>query len=224
MTKVLNHHPSAEMLVEFSAGTLDTATAICVSAHLHHCKCCRDEVARLNQVGSQLMAEPTAETVDENLFDKVMAKIDQSQPAVEANPEPEPEPAINGFPAHVNKLIFNAKKAPVWKRLSKSMEEAKLYTGQDKFEVALHKICAGGVTPKHNHRGLEYTVVLKGSFSDEKSVYTEGDFIIRKSGDVHQPMGAKNGECICLSAQEAPIRLTSLLGWFLNPWLRIKPA
>jgi putative transcriptional regulator len=104
------------------------------------------------------------------------------------------------------------------------MEEAKLFTGQGKFEVALHKICAGGVTPKHGHRGLEYTVVLKGSFSDENSVYTEGDFIIRKPGDIHQPMGAKNGECICLSAQEAPIKLTSLLGFFLNPWLRIKPS
>jgi putative transcriptional regulator len=104
------------------------------------------------------------------------------------------------------------------------MQEAKLYTGQDKFEVALHKICAGGVTPKHDHRGLEYTVVLKGSFSDEKSVYAEGDFITREPGDVHQPMGAKNGECICLSAQEAPIRLTSILGLFLNPWLRVKPS
>ena len=222
MTKVLNHHPTTDMLIEFSAGTLETATAICVSAHLHYCKCCRDEVARLNEVGSKLMSTSTPVSVDEGLFDKVMSKIDQTPP--KTAPEPSPESVFNDFPAHVNKLINNAKKTPVWKRLSKSMEEAKLQTGQSKFEVALHKICAGGVTPKHNHRGLEYTVVLKGSFSDEKSVYTVGDFIKRRPGDVHQPMGAKNGECICLSAQEAPIRLTSLLGFFLNPWLKIKPS
>lgn len=222
MTKVLNHHPSREMLVEFSAGTLDTATSICVSAHLHFCKCCRDEVARLDEVGSQLMAISSPGTIDDGLFDKVMAKIDQPL----STPEPAPmlKQGISGFPAHVNKLINNATKTPVWKKLSKSMEEAKLFTGQSKFEVALHKICAGGVTPKHDHRGLEYTVVLKGSFSDEKSVYSEGDFIVREPGDVHQPMGAKNGECICLSAQEAPIRLTSFLGYLLNPWLRIKPS
>lgn len=222
MTKVLNHHPSREMLVEFSAGTLDTATSICVSAHLHFCKCCRDEVARLDEVGSQLMAISSPGTIDDGLFDKVMAKIDQPL----STPEPAPmlKQGISGFPAHVNKLINNATKTPVWKKLSKSMEEAKLFTGQSKFEVALYKICAGGVTPKHDHRGLEYTVVLKGSFSDEKSVYTEGDFIVREPGDVHQPMGAKNGECICLSAQEAPIRLTSFLGYLLNPWLRIKPS
>lgn len=222
MTKFLNHHPTREMLVEFSAGTLDTATSICVSAHLHFCKCCRDEVARLNEVGAQLMVESSPEAIDDGLFDKVMAKIDEPQPKVEA--EPVKKTGVVGFPAHVNTLIHSANKTPVWKRLSKSMQEAKLYTGQNKFEVALHKICAGGVTPKHNHRGLEYTVVLKGSFSDEKSVYTEGDFIIRKPGDVHQPMGAKNGECICLSVQEAPIRLTSLFGVFLNPWLRVNPS
>jgi putative transcriptional regulator len=210
------------MLVEFSAGTLDTATSICVAAHLHFCKCCRDEVARLDEVGSQLMAISSPETIDDALFDKIMAKIDDPQPAVNATPTM--KTGVSGFPVHVNKLLHSSAKTPVWKRLSKSMHEAKLFTGQDKFEVALHKICAGGVTPKHNHRGLEYTVVLKGSFSDEKSVYTEGDFIIRKPGDVHQPMGAKNGECICLSAQEAPIKLTSLLGYFLNPWLRVNPS
>lgn len=222
MTKVLNHHPSREMLVEFSAGTLDTATSICVSAHLHFCKCCRDEVARLDEVGSQLMAISTPEIIDDDLFDKVMAKIDQSQPISE--PAPMKNAGTSEFPAHVNKLINNSTTTPVWKKLSKSMEEAKLHTGQSKFEVALHKICAGGATPKHDHRGVEYTVVLKGSFSDEKSVYTEGDFIVRNPGDVHQPMSAKNGECICLSAQEAPIRLTSFLGYFLNPWLRIRPS
>jgi putative transcriptional regulator len=210
------------MLVEFSAGTLDTATSICVAAHLHFCKCCRDEVARLDEVGSQLMAISSPETIDDALFDKIMAKIDDPQSTVDATPTM--KTGVSGFPVHVNKLLHSSAKTPVWKRLSKSMQEAKLFTGQDKFEVALHKICAGGVTPKHDHRGLEYTVVLKGSFSDEKSVYTEGDFIIRKPGDVHQPMGAKNGECICLSAQEAPIKLTSLLGYFLNPWLRVNPS
>ena len=221
MSKVLNHHPSIEMLVEFSAGTLDTATSICVASHLHFCASCRAEVARLDQVGAQLMAISSPERVDDSIFEEVMRKIDEGhieEPVVEQNK------GIQGFPDLINTLIHDAAETPIWKRLSKSMEVAKLFTGQDKFEVALHKICAGGTTPKHDHRGTEYTVVLKGSFSDEKSVYTEGDFIVREPGDVHQPMGAKNGECICLSAQEAPIKLTSPLGFFLNPWLRVKPA
>ena len=110
-----------------------------------------------------------------------------------------------------------------WKRLSSSVDVARFKTGQDDFEVALHKICAGGKTPKHDHEGLEYTVVLKGSFSDENAVYREGDFLLRQPGDVHQPMGAQNGECICLSALSAPIKPTSPLGFLMKPWLRINP-
>ena len=75
----------------------------------------------------------------------------------------------------------------------------------------------------HDHQGLEYTVVLKGSFSDERSVYTEGDFILRKPGQPHQPIGAQNGECICLSAQSAPIKLTGPFGFIMNRWLQIHP-
>ena len=88
MSKVLNHHPSIEMLVEFSAGTLDTATSICVASHLHFCASCRAEVARLDQVGAQLMAISSPERVDDSIFEEVMRKIDEGhteEPVVEQN-------------------------------------------------------------------------------------------------------------------------------------------
>ena len=221
MSHDLNHHPDNAMLVEFSAGTLDTATSICVSAHLHYCEKCRNEVLRLNQVGSQLMTEAEPTEVDADLLDKVMAKIDSAEAAPE--PKAEAETTVQGFPHAVSKLIKNPQYKPVWKRLSSSVDIARFKTGQSDFEVALHKICAGGKTPKHDHGGLEYTVVLKGSFSDEQSVYKEGDFLIRQPGDVHQPMGAQNGECICLSALKAPIKLSNPFGFLMKPFLRINP-
>ena len=217
------HCPSAEMLIEFSAGTLETAASICVSAHLHYCKKCRSELLKLNEIGSQLMAQSVPAQVDntESLLATVIDKIDQL-------PEPEVSKVNQRtggeLPQAVEKMIDAAPQPPVWRRLSKSLDVKRLISGQNRFEVALHKIHAGGKTPQHDHHGTEYTVVLKGSFSDEHSVYSEGDFIVRKPGDIHQPMGAKNGECICLSALEAPIRLTSRLGFLLKPWLRINPV
>ncbi len=222
MSKNPTHHPSTEMLLEFAAGTLDTATSICVSAHLHFCSSCREELASLNELGAQLMADAQPTVVDDSLLDSVMAKIDSS-PVDKDLPEIHPSVEQNAFPLCVEKLVSSPENVPVWKRLSKSVNIARLVTGQDKFEVALHRICAGGKTPEHDHHGLEYTVVLKGCFSDERSVYNEGDFIVRNPGDVHQPMGAKNGECICLSALEAPIKLTNPLGFFLKPMLNTNP-
>ena len=220
MSKNPLHHPTTEMLLEFAAGTLDTAASICVSAHLHFCPKCRAELQNLSVIGAQLMAETQSEEVDDALLSAVMEKIDAMPSETVHKPEATAEGA---YPNCVEKLISNAPRAPVWKRLSKSVNIARLFTGQNKYEVALHQICAGGKTPKHDHNGTEYTVVLQGCFSDERSVYNEGDFIVRKPGDVHQPMGANNGDCICLSALEAPIKVTNPFGFFLKPFLRINP-
>jgi putative transcriptional regulator len=206
------------MLIEFSAGTLGTAASICVSAHLHYCSSCRAKLLRLDQVGSQMMSEAEPIEVADNAFDNLMEKIDSAGKA-----KPEENTPSDDLPFSVNKLINTTLLSKNWKRLSSSVDVARFKTGQEEFEVALHKICAGGKTPKHGHEGLEYTVVLKGSFSDENAVYREGDFLLRQPGDVHQPMGEQNGECICLSALSAPIVPTSPLGFLMKPWLRINP-
>jgi putative transcriptional regulator len=213
-----NHHPDENMLIEFSAGTLDTAASICVSAHLHFCSSCRAKLLRLDQVGSQLMSQAEPVEVTDDALALVMEKIDSGD-----NAAPKAADFDGDMPFSVNKLIDTSLVNKNWKRLSSSVDVARFKTGQENFEVALHKICAGGKTPKHDHEGLEYTVVLKGSFSDEKAVYREGDFLLRQPGDVHQPMGAQNGECICLSALSAPIKPTSPLGFLMKPWLRINP-
>jgi len=182
---------------------------------------------RLDQVGSQLMCEANPIDLDDGAFDAMMEKIDSdsldSSPGRSACAKTESSENLLGFPYAVSKLVKNNLVSKTWKRLSGSVDIARFKTGQEEFEVALHKICAGGKTPKHDHKGLEYTVVLKGSFSDESAVYREGDFLVRKPGDVHQPMGAQNGECICLSALSAPIKLTNPLGFLMKPWLRINP-
>jgi putative transcriptional regulator len=211
-------HPDETMLLEFSAGTLATAPSICVSAHLHFCSKCRTQLLRLDQVGAQLMTEAKPLEMKEDAFDTLMANLDSSK-QISAKVDSK----RTGYPFSVSKLMKNNLVSQTWKRLSASVDVARFETGQNEFEVALHKICAGGKTPKHDHHGLEYTVVLKGSFSDENAVYREGDFLVRQPGDVHQPMGAQNGECICLSALSAPIKLTNPLGFLMKPWLRINP-
>lgn len=211
-------HPDETMLLEFSAGTLATAPSICVSAHLHFCSKCRAQLLRLDQVGSQLMSEAKPLELEEDTFDKVMANLDSSTQIVA-----KVDSKRTSYPFSVSKLMKSNLVSQTWKRLTASVDVARFETGQSEYEVALHKICAGGKTPKHDHHGMEYTVVLKGSFSDENAVYREGDFLVREPGDVHQPMGAQNGECICLSALSAPIKLTNPFGFLIKPWLRINP-
>ena len=212
--------PDTEMLVEFSAGVLGPAESICVSAHLHFCSKCRETLLQLDQLGSKFLADSEPEQCEvKNSFDDVMNKIESlGEPPTEVGASSEFH-----FAPVVDRLMKFNPQSLSWKRLSSSVDTARLETGQDKFEVSLHKICAGGKAPVHDHQGLEYTVVLKGSFSDERSVYREGDFILREPGQPHQPIGAQNGECICLSAQSAPIKLTGPFGFIMNRWLQIHP-
>ena len=211
--------PDTEMLVEFSAGVLGPAESICVSAHLHFCSKCRETLLQLDQLGSKLLADSETDEVGIKSFDDVMNKIESLD---ELPKEDDPSSEVQFAPVVDRLMKFNLESLK-WKKLSSSVDTARLETGQEKFEVSLHKICAGGKAPVHDHQGLEYTVVLKGSFSDERSVYTEGDFILRKPGQPHQPIGAQNGECICLSAQSAPIKLAGPFGFIMNRWLQIHP-
>ena len=132
------------------------------------CDQCRNELMRLDQVASQLMTEAEPQTIDEDLFDAVMSKID-ALPEAPTKVETEEK---SDFPHTVTKLINETESAPSWRRMSSSVDVARVRTGQNKYEVALHRICAGGKPPHHGHNGTEFTVVLKGSFSDEQAVYS----------------------------------------------------
>ena len=77
-------------------------------------------------------------------------------------------------------------------------------------EVALQKISAGAKVPAHDHCGVELTVVLRGSFSDSDGLYQEGDFLLKSPGEVHQPHACSHEDCLCLTVQNAPIRMTEV--------------
>ena len=126
------------------------------------------------------------------------------------------------LPPVISKLI-GKKSSLSWQKLSQSLKIARLKTGQNSCEVSLHKISAGGKVMAHDHNGPEYTLVLKGSFSDENGMYQPGDFLLKQPGEEHKPYAAANRDCLCLTVIEAPVKFTGLLGRLLNPFIRLQP-
>ena len=51
--------------------------------------------------------------------------------------------------------------------------------------TALFRTAPGATLPKHRHRGIEQTFVLKGSLIDDDGVCTAGNFVWRDVGSVH---------------------------------------
>ena len=221
---MIKHHPNTNILFEYAAGSLGLAQSIAVAAHLHFCPHCRQQVGAFEELGAAVMLNADDPEVSDELFDSIMQKVESedSMPAAAPKQADQPHDSLRGLPSVVAQII--GKKSNLqWKKLSKSLQIAPLKTGQHRCEVSLHKINAGGKVMSHDHKGLEYTLVLKGSFSDENGVYHPGDFLLKQPGEEHRPYATANRDCLCLTVVEAPVKFTGIFSRLLNPLLRLQP-
>lgn len=227
--KMIGYHPNENLLIEYAAGTLPEAQALAVKTHLHYCDECAKRVERLQMLGSQLFSEHVEadETASDELFDNILARLDSVKEPVNPSKtslkgELNKSEANRDLPDVLGKLIPKPSLVK-WKTVSKGLKSAALRLGQGSHQVSLHKISAGNKVVHHDHRREEITVVLRGSFSDETGVYKAGDFVYREPGQTHRPMASLNEDCLCLSVEAAPIKITGWLGYLLNPFMRFRP-
>ena len=235
---MIKHHPDDNMLTEYSSGSLAWALGISVAAHIQLCPHCRQRVDQLNKLGGTILTNSIAERVEPNTFTNLMDKI-RAQPSapsaekISAAPTAnyvqqqaktkQQDPMFSHMPKVITKLLPGDGKLK-WRRASSTLKTAQLKTGQTQYEVAFQKISSGGKVLEHDHSGLEVTLVLFGSFSDENGIYTKGDFLVRTPGEVHRPTATLNEDCLCLSVCEAPVKITGLWGKVINPFLGFHPA
>jgi len=225
---MIHHHPDDNLLTEYASGSLAWALSISVSAHLQLCPQCRQRVSALNTLGGALLTSVASEAVAPDSFSRLMSRIhteSSSEKKVMNKAREDDElpaaykydPMLNRLPKVVAKLLpVNGKLK--WQRVSPSLKTARLVAGQEEYEVAFQRIRSGGTVVEHDHRGLEVTLVLHGSFSDENGIYHEGDFLVRNAGEVHRPTATLNQDCLCLSVVAAPVAVTGFLGKVINPF------
>lgn len=230
------YHPDENLLVEFVSGSLPIAQAVAIRAHLHFCTQCQQSVQRMEHVGAAMLDNLNPVALEESSFSNILSAIDGLQtPDVSPNNasnEKSVEAANNGddvkddelheLPKVVSTLL--TRNQLKWHKVSRTLKNAPLTVGQKEFEVSLQRIKAGSSVPEHDHGGMEITVVLKGSFSDTQGIYQEGDFLVKQEGDIHQPISARNVDCLCLAVQESPVKLTGFLGKLMNPFIKLRAA
>lgn len=218
---MLNYHPSTELLIDYSAGSLSLAHSLSIATHLEQCKTCRQNIAKLEQIGSHLFNQTNLvtksnklEQLKHNLFDRLddLEPSAKAESATQANNSRVPKSLRQFIPVDYDSLN--------WLRLSSSFQVATLCKDTDGRQVALTRVRAGCSIPNHAHTGDETTLVLEGSFSDEDGIYRKGDFIYRNQKHKHKPVVTKDAECICLTVLDAPIQFTGFFTRWLNPILR----
>ncbi|MCB1332225.1 MAG: ChrR family anti-sigma-E factor [Roseivivax sp.] len=211
MSSITHHVPDA-MLAAYAAGALPQAFSTVVATHVSLCPECRAGMEAHHGAGGALLEDTPEATVTQGTRDAVLALLDM--PFV-----PEPVYERRGiYPGPVAELLKG--QPPQWKTLGMGVRQSILSETRD-GSVRLLSIPPGQAVPDHGHNGIEMTLVLQGSFTDETGRFAAGDLEVADETLEHTPVADAGETCICLAATDAPLRFRALVPRLLQPIFRI---
>ncbi len=214
----MSHHVSDELLMEYEAGNLAEGWSLAVATHLTFCPECRERARAASAVGGALLDGLETASIRATSFDAVMAMID----APDQKPEvPSSKPERTNVPSPLWSYIGNDLDAIRWKPIGTAGHQALISTGENKTSVRLLRIPAGSPVPEHGHRGLELTVVLRGTLVDGDERFGVGEIEEADADVEHTPCAGPEEECICLAVTDAPLRFRSIVVRLAQPFLGI---
>lgn len=208
----INHHTPDALLAAYAAGTLPHAFAVVVASHVSLCEQCRAGLHAHQAVGGLLLEDTETTAVSSGLKNDVLALLD-------APFTPEPVYERSGvYPGPVMEALKG--RAPRWKSLGMGVRQD-ILSENNQGSVRLLLIPPGQAVPDHGHNGMELTLVLQGSFSDETGRFGVGDLEIADEELEHTPVADPGEACICLAATDARLRFNALVPRLLQPIFRI---
>ncbi|TNE64363.1 MAG: transcriptional regulator [Alphaproteobacteria bacterium] len=215
-------HIPDEWLVSYAAGALSDAQALLVATHVDYHPGLKARVAEAEAIGGALLEGVAPKPMKTDAFDDLMARIDML-PDDEEAPAP-PSAAERGLDTDIPPVLADYLGRRLddmnWRLMGPGMRQCRLAKGKDGECLWLLRARGGTVMPMHDHRGTEFTLVLRGSYHVGDQQFTPGLLEIAASDlKDHQPMIDEGEDCICLVITEAPIRIHSLLGRMVQPFI-----
>jgi putative transcriptional regulator len=198
----IQHHPEDALLTDYAAGAQADGMELILATHLTFCAQCRETVSFCEQIGGVLLEDLAGVVMTEDSLSKTLARLD--------NPVPEVMPPSNdNTPAPLRAVLGGDLSQVTWRRMGSSLAYVTL-ARRGTQAVRLLRGAPGTDTGRHSHRGLEYTLVLKGGFTDETGSYGPGDFQCASPAVSHNPIADPGEGCINLAVTTAPLRFE---GW-----------
>ncbi|NNE79276.1 MAG: transcriptional regulator [Silicimonas sp.] len=211
MTAITHHIPDP-MLAAYAAGSLPTPYSMVVASHVSLCAECRASLEAHHALGGAVLEDAAVSAVSDHLKSDILAMLDEPF-------TPKPVYERSGvFPGPVVEALKG--KPPRWKTLGMGVKQ-NILSADEQGSVRLIYIPPGQAVPDHSHNGLELTLVLQGSFSDDCGTFGVGDVEIGDEDLEHTPIAGPGDACICLAATDAPLRFSAFLPRLLQPLFRI---
>jgi putative transcriptional regulator len=204
---MIRHHPNESTLAEFAAGTLDEGRGLVVATHIAMCPACRRFMSALEHVGGQMLEQTAPAAMHEGARARALSCLAESD-ATTASP-----PAQDALSRY---------RVGPWRWVGPGIHRRLVDVPTDNgTRVFFLKAAPGMTMPGHRHVGTELTLVLSGAFVHQGGRYAAGDFDDADEADAHDPVVDPGEECVCLVAMRGHLRLNSLLGRLIEPFVRL---
>jgi len=200
----VHHHPDDALLLAYAAGGLDSAMSLILATHLTFCARCRRLVAEQEQIGGALLENIPPVAMDGDALARVMARLDE--PAA-----PEPHQSSNdNTPAPLRAMLGHDLSQVRWRKMGPNLGYVTL-SRQGPVSVRLLRGAPRTDTGSHSHHGMEYTLVLRGGYTDATGSYGPGDFQVASPELRHNPVADPEEDCINLSVTTGPLNFDNAL-------------
>lgn len=214
----MTHHVPTPLLFDYATGALPEGPALAVATHVSYCGECLAALDRLEAVGGAVLQTLEPVAVDSDLLSRTLARLDDSDADVRLA---EPEGETRGLlPPALRPYLATTLNGARWRFAALHVREARLPLANTQHRASLLRVAAGRPVPQHTHRGVEYTVVLSGGFTDRGESYRMGDFCVADPSVEHRPVAMADAECLCLAVLDAPVLPTGRIGRLIAPFLR----
>lgn len=200
------HHPSDELLLQHSNGSLPFPLSLVVAGHLDACRKCRETVALAETLGGIFLERAARDEIDPAALSRALERLDSltvSGPV--AAPQERQDaglpPSLRRQPVRRRRWIGPGR----W--LRPMCKDRKSGT-----RAFLLGVAAGRAIPDHGHRGIELGLIIKGTLFDEDVKYAAGDLFEIDDLRRHRPVVGPDGECVCaIGSQGVPTGLLGLI-------------
>ena len=204
---MIRHHPNEITLTEFASGSLDEARSLVVASHIEMCPACRRFVSALGSVGGRMLEQSEPVAMSGDAIARALASLDAAD--LEAGRSPT-QSALSRY------------RIGPWRWVGPGIHRRMVGVPSNAGTRVFYLKAAAGMTmPAHRHSDTELTLVLTGAFAHRGGRFGPGDIDDADDNDEHDPVIEPGEDCICLVAMHGHLRLNSLLGRLIEPFVRL---
>ncbi|MEE3119950.1 MAG: ChrR family anti-sigma-E factor [Pseudomonadota bacterium] len=204
------------LLAAYASGHLGHGMSVLMASFLTLSPVARRQMETFETLNGIMLDDAETVEMSENALTSLMMRLDAPDPdeanyAANGNAE-SVVGTNNDLPAPLRAVLDHPIEDQRWRFAYPGVRQLSLGIGDDDERVKLLKIKPGKAAPRHTHKGIEATLVLRGAFRDGNRLYERGQLALADQHIQHRPRAEGDEDCICLAVNDGALRFTDSFG------------